>query len=308
MAGWSLSRSNRHAVLAVDRRPNLFVVGAPKAATTSLYAFLAAHPDVFMSQNKEPHYFSTLSISRREARFLTVVRDLHEYEALFANAGTASLRGEASTSYLADPDAPGRISTYSPRSFVIAVLREPVDRAYSHYLYNFREGTERRSFLEAIESARQDPASERWPANYVSAGLYAAGIERYRRLFAGKVLVVFFEDLKRDPAGTGERVCRFLGLCTDGVAGRRIPRENAYGRPRAGPSGLLLRSIEMRLAARMVVPRRLRPAFRRLLIAPGKREPLDPRLVELLADLYEPDVRRLEQSLGSRPPWSGEAV
>ena len=95
-----------------------------------------------MSPNKEPHFFSTFLLDRRRERFFTVVRDRRAYEGLFARAGSAVFRGEASTSYLTDPTAPQRIATCNPDASVIAVLRDPVDRAYSHFLYNVREGTE----------------------------------------------------------------------------------------------------------------------------------------------------------------------
>ena len=116
------------------------------------------------------------------------------------------------------------------------------------------------------------------------------------------MLVLFFDDLARDPVGFGERVLAFLGLRAGPLAGRSVPQENSYGRPRSGLPGTLLRSVDARLAARVFVPERFRPAFRRLLISKGRKQPPEADVERLLADFYRSDDRRLEELLGMTTP------
>ena len=107
------------------RWPNLFVVGAPRAGTTSLYHYLRQHPEIYMSPLKEPHFFS-----HSNPQSDTVVKHQDAYLRLFDAARGEKLRGEASPAYLADPDAPARIKDASPEAKIVAVLREPVSRAF----------------------------------------------------------------------------------------------------------------------------------------------------------------------------------
>src|SRR5262245_18085209 len=98
--------------------PKFFLVGAAKSATTSLYSALAAHPDVYLSRNKEPHYFSGFDVDRRTARLHGIVRDERRYLELFRGARGAAVTGEGSTSYLWDAAAPERIARAVPHASI----------------------------------------------------------------------------------------------------------------------------------------------------------------------------------------------
>ena len=104
--------------------PNLFVVGAAKAGTTSLWRYLDQHPAIYMSPVKEPHYFSSFTPG-----LFPAVKDEGEYLRLFRDAGDAPLRGEASASYLWDAETPRRHPSRSPDAKIVISLRDPVERA-----------------------------------------------------------------------------------------------------------------------------------------------------------------------------------
>lgn len=213
--------------------PTFFVVGAQKAGTTSLYAMLAQHPEVFMSTPKEPGYFirgfddaerwQTLkrptpdggvqSLSEVDLGIYT--RD--DYEALFAStvAGTAQHRGDASTPYLPSPNAARRIHQTVPDARIVIALRDPVGRAYSAWNYNFSRGKERaQTFETALEeelAGTRDDWIYGW--RYLNTGLYSQHLRRYLDLFGeDRILILKFEDFRTDSQAVFDRVCDFLAL------------------------------------------------------------------------------------------------
>ncbi len=123
-------------------KPNFLIIGALKAGTTSLFNYLMQHPQIYMSPVKEPKFFALvgeyLDPKKREILGKCVV-DIEEYRALFDNVTTEKAIGEASAIYLSSRRAPGRIQHYILNVKLIAILRDPVERAYSHFLHNVRK-------------------------------------------------------------------------------------------------------------------------------------------------------------------------
>jgi hypothetical protein len=279
-------------------------VGAAKAGTTSLYRYLAEHPDVYMSPMKEPHFFSRIDPAPQLSSFFPHVTDRDEYLALFSAAGGATIRGEASTSYLSSEEALVAIKRVSPDAKIIVMLRNPISRAYSHYWNDVREGIERRSFDAAVDEELAGPPG-RWGVSsiYVDCGFYAERIARYLATFRGNVLALFFEEFIADPSGHLEQTLRFLG-----VDPRLAPRDgyepqNVFALPRNSLSRTVLGSGRVRDIARRLVPRRARAYGRELLLAPAEKPALDPAVRQRLQDLYRDDVERLSRLLGRPLPW-----
>jgi hypothetical protein len=195
--------------------PNFILVGAPKCGTTSMHAMLASHPGVFMPEN-EVFFFDVDDVIAHPDFF--VHRDglsFHDYDgefdeylawyrSLFAGAKPEQLIGEDTTTYLRSPDAPRRIASLLPDARLIALLRDPVDRAYSQYLHNVRAGRHSVSFERTLRTN---------PAALMAHGFYSEQLQRYKGfLDANQMIVVFFEDLIADPVAELRRVCNFLGL------------------------------------------------------------------------------------------------
>jgi hypothetical protein len=285
----------------MSRTPNFFLVGAAKSGTSSLYAALGRHPQVFLSPLKEPHFFSTFAVDRRTARLQGIVRDEQRYRRLFDGAADESIVGEGSTSYLWDPSAPPRIADVAPGARILAVLRDPVERAWSHYLNDVREGIESRRLVDAARQELESPDSARWPSAYVGFGRYAEQLPRFLDRF-GDVLVLFFEELVADTEGQTRRVLEFLGVDPELPPGPSAPA-NAYARPRSEVVRRLLGNAPLRLAARAAVPRRLRPASKRLVWTRDERPEIDPEARALLEEAYGADLGALTRLLGTEPPW-----
>jgi hypothetical protein len=213
--------------------PSFLIIGAQRAGTTSLYHYLSAHPEVDRSTsgidgaawNKELHFFDD-RFDRgptwyRAAFPLASTRKLAELR------GRQLISGEATPYYLLHPLVPERVARTLPDVRLIALLREPVERAYSHYQLMRRERREPLSFPEAIaaEEKRLAGEEERILADpsyrsrkhrnfsYVTRGLYADQLERWFEHFPrGQLLVLRAEDLLAQPAETYAEVLEFLGL------------------------------------------------------------------------------------------------
>src|SRR5215469_13417957 len=131
--------------------PSFFIVGAANSGTTSLYGYLKQHPDVFMPALKEPHYFAQVTPSHKQRHLRTIIRNQAAYLRLFHRADGCKAIGEASPSYLWDANAPYRIARAIPDAKIIILLRDPVERAYSHYLMDVREGLQDLAFAAALK-------------------------------------------------------------------------------------------------------------------------------------------------------------
>ena len=203
----------RVATARFRRLPEFLIVGAQRCGTTSLYGYLAAHPDVAAPLVKEVQFF-TDNFDRGESW----------YRAHFPlGAGVAF---DATPYYLFHPLAAARAKAVVPDANVIALVRNPVDRAYSHYRHSVEQGHESLPFAEALdaEDARVRPEAERLAGDpsyrstahrvfsYVSRGEYASQLERWLERFGDRVLVVRSEDLYAEPAPVYDDVVRFLGL------------------------------------------------------------------------------------------------
>lgn len=197
-------------------KPDFFIVGAPKCGTTWLYHYLAAHPQVFMSAQKEPHYFNS------DSRFRWV-HGLEQYESLFDDAPVgARAVGEASTMYLHSHVAAANILGYQPRARFVAMVRNPLEMAISWHrqaLYDQQESEPDFARAWALQDVRAGgqhlPEKCREPGILQYRSICSLG-EQLKRLMetAGRdrVHVVLHEDLRRDPAGVYRGVSDFLRL------------------------------------------------------------------------------------------------
>ena len=214
--------------MSADERvlPSLLVIGAQKAGTTSLHSWLAQHPAMEGYARKEAHYFDGGTDHAVDA----YARGPGWYASLFparAELAPGAITFESTPLYLFNPLAAGRIRQLLPRVRMVAVLRDPVERAISHYYHVVQRGREDLPLAEALraEEARLALAAGDYkhPAfirhSYKSRGLYAQQLERYFALFDREQLLVLSSDeLFSDPEGTVRRVLRHAGVEEAGAA------------------------------------------------------------------------------------------
>jgi len=212
-----------------EKLPNFFIAGANKAGTSSLYYYCKQHPEIFMSEVKEPMFFTAKGpIPEKNtgdgingSLFYTYFT-LQEYLGLFASA-TENVRGEASTSYLASPTSAMWIRKLIPDAKLIIILRNPIERAISDFEYQIkRNKTEARTLTEAMTDALNGYISEsninkvganlqRVPKRYLNLGLYGSQLAIVKQFFPDKqILIADYEEYNGDTAGFVQKVYKFL--------------------------------------------------------------------------------------------------
>ena len=194
-------RVRRTAVSATNagRLPTFVVIGAMRSGTTSLTHWLRGHPEVHMAPQKEVHFFD-----------LHFERGPDWYRSQFAAAGAAKAVGEATPAYMAKEEALDRMAALIPDAQLVALLRNPVDRAYSHYWHNRLLGKEARSFDDAIA------AGAHGGPDYLGRGRYAEQLQQVEARFSRSALhVIIHDDLVADQDATFAALCRFLGIDAD---------------------------------------------------------------------------------------------
>jgi Sulfotransferase domain len=226
-------RAYGRATASVRPLPNFLILGAQKAGTTALYAYLRWHPQVTGPSFKEVSFFDRhYARGERWYRAHMPVR-------------RSGIVGEASPSYLFHPSAPERVARMLPGARLIALLRNPVDRAFSHYQHEVALGREELPFEDAlaredermageVERMLRDPAYFSyawWNYTYAARGRYAEQLERWFRSFPSQQLLVLLTDeLAADTGATYERVLEFLGVDARGLDSYPRIFEREYAR------------------------------------------------------------------------------
>jgi hypothetical protein len=206
--------------------PDFIIIGGNRCGTAALYEYLCGHPSFAPSSHREVHFFErhfTKGISWYRAHFPS---QLYRYYAT-SMAGKRFITGEATTYYIFHPHAPRRIKETVPHAKLIALLRNPADRAYAQYHQKIRKGHERLSFEAAIEAEPERLYGEREKMlaseaynsfnyrhySYLARGIYVDQLAHWLTLFPKEQLLILrSEDLRRDPAGVLKSVLEFLDL------------------------------------------------------------------------------------------------
>ncbi len=234
--------------------PNFFIIGAAKAGTTSLYHYLRVHPDVFLSPVKEPNYFSTdikpelFCNTYKKNTFLDLekyfqqkplhdlqlafIRKPEHYKKLFKGVTTEKAIGEASTSYLYSKIAANNIKSHHPDSKIIAILRNPAERAVSHYYTALRYGHTNLPLRKAIE-ADMKKKKKGWGISelFIELGMYYEQLKRYYDLYPkDNILTLLFDELTADPNDTLAKCHRFLNIHPTSIS--QFPQHNKAETPR----------------------------------------------------------------------------
>jgi Sulfotransferase family len=286
--------------------PNFFLVGAAKAGTTSAYAYLSQHPQVFFPRIKEPHFFTQVRASPRQRAFVEAITDRAKYLRLFREAHRFDVVADASPSYLWHPDVPHRIRAQVPEAKIAMLLRDPVERAYSHYLMDYRDGIQDLPFYDALvhDLSRREKG---WGISslYFELGRYAQQVSRYLEIFPPEqIRILFSEDFRRDVKRSLCELIEFLELDTAAID--RIDTSkvhNSYAAPRHKVMRRVAGARISRTLGRTILPRKAGEfIYERFFLRPACKPPIDPRARDLLCALYDPDIAELEKTLGHALP------
>jgi hypothetical protein len=293
------------------RKPNFFVVGAPRCGTTSLWSWLKAHPEIFMSAQKELFFFDS---DLRTVPATTI--SLEKYLRNFSAAGDEKKIGEATASYLRSERAPKAIKVFNPGAQIIIMLRNPVDVMYSLHssaLYGLEPVTH---FGAALAADARRGNGER--IGYREFADFPDQVQRYLDVFGPEnVHTIIYDDLKADPAIVYQNALRFLGVRLDfnpefvvmspNERVRNVRLQRTLARP---PQAL------RRISGALVPPSlrsRIRYALLKCNVEVSPRPPMDPGLRKRLQREFEPKVEQLSKLLGRdlcgwHKDWNGASA
>lgn len=277
--------------------PDFIILGAMKCGTTTLAAQLGAQQGVFMTEPKEPNFFSDDDIFARGADW---------YEALFEGAAPGDIRGEASTHYTKRPDLPETLSRMQAAGLapkLVYMIRDPMARLVSHYIHDWSQAVLSVPLAEALDSHPQ----------LVDYGLYGWQISPYIEAFgADAVLLTSLERMKADQTGELARVAAHLGHAgpVTWVEDRETENVSAARTRKLPLHGLIVESAVATALRRALVPKWVRTRIREARQFKGRPEipanriaPLRARFSEdrkVLASLFPDDP-----SLDMAYPWLG---
>jgi hypothetical protein len=293
--------------------PDFFIVGAAKSATTSLFAYLKQHPKIFLAERKEMYFLAFNGLS---PRFKLTDGTFHpevgctreEYFETYKNSPEGCLLGDVSTWYLYFHETVIKniISLYggqARKAKIIIVLRNPIERAWSHYCMHQRTGIINIPFLEAItsDSFKSQLKDGYYPSyDYIGFGMYSRQVKAYMENF-DDVKVLLLEDLRDDAEAKINEIVQFLGLEPVGHldTGKRL---NVSGTPKSSLAAVISHLVYKRNVLKKIIrpllPRdlryRLKMGVSRFLF---KKNPLKPEHRQVLMDIYRDDILRLQKLL-----------
>lgn len=263
-----------------NRLPTYIIAGAMRSGTTALNSYLREHPDVAVSTTKEVHFFDSF-----------YDRGVEWYREQFPHSETAQAVGEATPNYMFSTTALDRIKETLPDVKLVVMLRNPIDRAYSHYWHDRARGKTEGDFAENVKREMDGDHG----FNYIARGRYRAQIEHILERFPPTALhVEVFEDMVDRPDELYSSVCRFIGV-------DHSFRPESLGAP--VNNFVEFRSLALRHASQKL-PGRLRDVIGR--VNTKRKEsypPMPPRLRNRLAEEFATANQGLEELIGRSLSW-----
>ncbi len=285
--------------------PNFLIIGAQKAGTTSLYYYLKQHPQVYMSPVKEAHFFDQDEGEKPNFRgpgrsSTPPITSIEDYRALFRGVTDETAVGEATPSYIYIPGAPERIRRRIPDAKLIAVLRNPTDRAYSAFLHTVRSGREPLTDFARALGEEEARIRENWHPvfHYKQRGFYYDQLRRYFDAFGpDRIGVYLYEDLRTNPLGVLRDIFGFLGVEDETFVPEMSVEYNVSGVPRNKAVHSLVRKANaLTPALKRILPFGLRQRIKGRVFAKPPPLPVEQRME--LVELYREDILKLEGLIG----------
>jgi hypothetical protein len=296
-------------MLAAVTMPDFLVIGAARSATTSLHYYLEQHPGITMSKIKEPNHFAFDQSSDPPRPLIDPaspivtksVPDRAAYEQLFSHAGPDDVLGEASPLYLYVREAPEQIHRALRDPKLIAVLRNPVDRAYSHWLHIRRDspGNVVAGFARSCEQEMAEPpgySPYAGAGHVLRMGLYDEQLARHLDVFGPEPLLVLgYDEVTGQPGAALDRVCDHLGVARhDFDTGVQYNRSGVAGSELRARVGRVVRSAQP--TVKRLLPDAVAARLGRMRAArdtPDAPPPIPDDLRARLVEWYAPSVERL---------------
>lgn len=291
--------------------PNFIIAGASRSGTTSLYNYLYKHPDIYLSRLKEPLFFEYVNkVPSYEGPYARkpddygIILTIEDYEDLFAGVTNESAIGEGSTGYLYSDEAVSNIKMMIPHCKIILILRDPLERTFSHYRQLVMLGYEELSFDDAL-AMQKERKGKNWSDvyQYVDNSFYYDRVKRYLDTFGKKqVRIYLFDDLINDPLTVVKDIFLFIGV--DPAFKPSIELHNRSG----SPKGIILQYVISKYVgwrargggnnSGLILPKTFRQFIWKLLkrhFYNYSRPEISPSTRETLQNVFRDDVIKLQQ-------------
>ena len=304
------------------KRPNFFVVGVVKGGTTSLYHYLKQHPDIYLPPIKETNHFSSIDMEEqkftreyamdididlkqyfedgmKEEVHIAHVNNRDDYERLFESVDSEKAIGEVSNSYIISKSAAGAIKSYNPNAKIIALLRNPMTRIWSHYIMNLRDAkVSKPDFIFEVQHD-YNLREKGWGIShqYVELGLYYNQVNQYLEQFGSdNCLFLMYEDFRDNPEKVLGKICRFLEIDHEFKFDFGT-RRNLAALPRVKFLNNILVKTGMVKMGKKIFPRERRSTISKLLYSQKKVPAMPKKCVSFIRDFYVKDVSKLSELL-----------
>ena len=280
----------------MEKWPNFFIVGAPRAGTTSLYEFLKNTPGIYMPKKKEPGHFC--NVNKKSNPF----SKKEKYLDLFSKVKNETAIGEASTAYLWDPESPKLIHQVVPKAKIIIMLRDPINRAFSHYLMRIGSG-EMRPFSKVIQAALIAPVEDYYTHIITNGSFYSEQVKRYQNIFGkDNVKIIMFEEFVANTKKIVKEVLEFLEINEEPPEIDNLIH-NEFTIPRGKMVKSLLQTDTAKKISHLLPKYYSEPIVKMGLSKKSVKPKILPEDVLLLKNVFKEDVKKLESVLGRKLPW-----
>ncbi len=303
--------------------PNFLIIGAPKAGTTSVYQYLKEHPQIYLSSMKEPAFFAFEGMKLNyengplagglgdrppesrdwyQERVGVAISTLGEYQALFEGVTDEIAIGEASPGYMYFSRSPERIHHYIPEVKLIAILRQPADRAYSSMVHRAQFGLDPQAdFSKILEKEDYNIDDEWWGFNHeIRTGFYYKQLKRYYDRFdRSQIKIYLYEDLQNRPLDLVKEAFQFLGVDETFVpdVSRKylvsaVPKNKLWHK-------LLTQPNPIKELLKTALPENVRkPLGQKLIKKNMGKPPKPPEVRQKLTEIYKEDILQLQDLIG----------
>ena len=274
--------------------PDFFIVGAPRSGTTSLHEYLNEIPEIFMCP-KESGYFSKFSIGRLASE--------EEYKNSFVDATPNQLIGESTAIYLRDPETPDKIHQANHNAKIIIMLRDPIERAYSHYLMYVRNGYETQSFSKKLELYDKNKSDGRFHDYIIMPSYYFDSVSKYIDVFGREqVKICNYEEFADKTQKIVSEILDFL--CIDSSLPKNITEKyNDFAHPPGKSQKFIMTNYISQNIGRRLLPKSTRLSIKNFLSDKNSKPKLEENDILKLCEFFVDDVTKIQDLLQQKLHW-----
>ena len=276
-------------------RVGIFIVGAPKAGTTSLHYYLNEHPEILMSSLKEPDFFSHQDILEQGLYYEnSKINTIQKYHNLFNESHEAKIFGDSSVSYLFYPEVSKRIKEYNSKAKIVIMLRNPTDRAFSHYLMDFRLGLVSERFEDVFHKKQGLKFQQ-----YFLLGNYYSQVKRYINEFSKEnIHLIWYSDFKKDAEKEIKKLFKFIDVNSD----YKVNFKTVYNRsfvPKNNIIRIIYSVVWFRKLILFFISPKIVRFFKSILFIKENKPRITAKTRRILAEYYKDDISKLEKLLST---------